>query len=843
MSLRESNGAERGATDGVVVNAKLPDVDGDKLEGFTGLEQLQKEHEDEKFSVNDSDDDFDQFGAEEETAVSLMLNHKSFTKLETISAREISLLLTIDNIIYLICTLYCVGLIIAYNTDHFKQYVEFAGYDGKVAIIQFDESEWQYFELSLKIVSFSLAVILAIVYTVRLMRQAPKDRTSEQMWVIFLAWAVATYLIPYDPIVKLLIIDGKYEADALAELRSGIIYSVQLAAFSTATVFYAWTTAHSYRLLKGRLPYAFYVPKLCLALTYLLMQVVARYVVRIEVSPVPLITFFSMIHLIRVYGVGYTDTSVTFVMALTVLEIWTFMWIVREVYVTKRVLQGTTYMRFRTKQIGFRFFLYNSLVFYTVFWILMLLFAVAIPPGTNLARYVFFDVFPYRSIYVAAPMDFLSVVYVATEAYVKLPADAFGWKGWFVSQPLPKERVGDEFKPMTYKKRETASFSGVFEDLGSNCFTMQTHTLMFNFAWYVYYHGTKKAENFKLKKDVFEFDIHKMISNKDTDTHVLVVDGTDRIVVAFRGTTSAQNLRTDIAIKFIRADAVLPTARDEEHIGFAEDSAWVYESPLFGKARVHQGFAEAYRSIAEPLLVSLKELYLAKRRPIFLTGHSLGGCLATLCSFDLSLSLGMGKREMFVSTFGAPRTGNVHFRDLYNDLCPIHWRIVLAPDIVTKLPKFTYKHCGKKVLITTGGELFLDPNALELKIWHGDASSVLYHRKASYLLAMRGWCELNHGDEYVPEFWPWPVSADDSKRFESIYQKSASTGRSVSSIGVPRSKAARPNHYKLLNRGDLVDKLDVSYSKTGVHDEMSPPMLWARLTRRLLLSQLQAQES
>eukprot|EP00186_Timspurckia_oligopyrenoides_P004736 CAMPEP_0182441480 /NCGR_PEP_ID=MMETSP1172-20130603/442_1 /TAXON_ID=708627 /ORGANISM="Timspurckia oligopyrenoides, Strain CCMP3278" /LENGTH=842 /DNA_ID=CAMNT_0024635789 /DNA_START=121 /DNA_END=2646 /DNA_ORIENTATION=- len=800
----ENDELEEETGNGVV---SLKNQDGDENEGFTGLNKLQHELEEDRFSINDSEDEFEKFGEEEETAVSLMLNHKSFTKLETISAREVSLLLTIDNVLYLISLLYSISIIIALNTDAFKFILPQSQYDGAVyvAFIQTNRA-LDNFEIAIKLIVFTWAFILALIYTIRIARHPPKNRTNEQMWVLFLCWASATYLMPYQPIVSLLQRSADYSTGPLQALQEGIILTIQIAAFTTATSFYMWTSAHSYRLLKGRLPYAFYVPKLFVVLMYVFMQMLGRYVIGVRVSEVPFITFFAMIRQIDVFDSGFTDDSVVFTMVFTMWELFLFMWIVRDLIVTRGILQGTTYMRFRTKQIGFRFFLYNSLVFYAIFWLLILLLTVAVPAGSAFAIFLITDSFAYSPMYVVSFVQVVLMVYVTTEAYVKLPADAFGWKGWFVSQPLPKERLGDEFKPMTYKKRESVSFSGVFEDLGGNCFTMQTHVMMFNFAWYVYYHGTRKAENFKLKKDVFEFSIVNMISNKETDTHVLVVDGTDRIVVAFRGTTSAQNLRTDVAIKFIRADAVLPTAKDEESIGFAEDTSWVYQSPMFGKARLHQGFADAYRSIAEQLLVSIKSLYLAKRRPVFLTGHSLGGCLATLCSFDLALSLGLGKREMFISTFGSPRVGNIFFRDIYNELCPIHWRIVLAPDIVTKLPKFTYKHCGKKVLITTGGELFLDPNALELKIWHGDTSSVLYHRKASYLLAMRGWCELNHGDEYVPEFWPWPVSATDSRRFESVINKSTRSNNGVSSQSVVGTTGST-NHYRLLTRDDLVNRL------------------------------------
>eukprot|EP00184_Porphyridium_aerugineum_P006299 CAMPEP_0184706408 /NCGR_PEP_ID=MMETSP0313-20130426/36745_1 /TAXON_ID=2792 /ORGANISM="Porphyridium aerugineum, Strain SAG 1380-2" /LENGTH=902 /DNA_ID=CAMNT_0027167961 /DNA_START=196 /DNA_END=2904 /DNA_ORIENTATION=- len=814
----------------------LKNQNADETEGFTDLQVLEGNGggdgggDGDDFSVHDDSDgeDMQKFG-EEEAAVSLILTNKNYTKLETISAREVSRLVTIDNIIYLVSILYCISIIIAFNTDAFSVTIEGRGDTTYKLVDPRKNINWQYFEIAVKLASFGWVVFVACIFTFRIMRVPATNRTFEQMWVILLAWAVSIYLMPYDEIITLIQQEQGLQGDeATYRLQQNIIYSIQLIAFTFATVFYVWSSAHSYRLLRGRLSYVFYAPKLVVSIAYVSLQMIALYVLALNVAPLPFVSFFAMVAQLAQYHDGYADYAVIFTMVLTWWETLAFFWVLRDIAVTRRVLKRVNYVRFRTKQIGFRFFLFSTLIFYSIFWLIFLLLSVAVPTGLFAKAFNVYLVSNYRPIYLVSFLSVILVTYVTSEAYVKLPADSYGWKGWFAGQPIPKDRVGDENNPMTYKKRESVSFSGVFEDLAANCFVMQTHVVMFNFSWYVYYHGTKKGENFKLKKDVFDFQIHSMISDKATDSHVLVVDGTDRIVVAFRGTTSAKNLKTDIAIKLVRLDAVLPTAKDEGRIGFAEDYDWVYDDPLYNKARLHQGFSEAYRAIAEPLLATLKKLYTTKRRPIFLTGHSLGGCLATLCSFDLALSFGLGKREMFVSTFGSPRLGNLQWREIYNQLVPIHWRIVLAPDLVTKLPKFTYRHCGKKVLITTGGELFLDPNALELKMWHGETASVLYHRKASYLLAMRGWCELHHGDEYVPEFWPWPVSVDDSKRFDSIAAKSTSSKSSSLSKGSSMQK----NQYKLLARDSLMNKLD-QHIEASSED---PVAQWARLTRRLLVS-------
>ncbi len=334
-------------------------------------------------------------------------------------------------------------------------------------------------------------------------------------------------------------------------------------------------------------------------------------------------------------------------------------------------------------------------------------------------------------------------------------------------------------------------------------------------------------DNFKIAQDVFNFTIADYIKDKETDTHALVVDGEDRIVVAFKGTTSMKNLKTDLKLFHSSLRALLPTSLpDQGNQGeLPPNASEVIESRLWRRAQIHQGFANAYRAIAPRLLTVLRNLESDKRRPVFITGHSLGGALATVCSLDLFITLGLTRREIFVSTFGAPRVGNRPFRDLYDSVVPIHWRMVVGPDVVAKLPKIGYAHCGRKILITVDGDLFMDPNSLELNLWSGDTASILYHRKASYLLAMRAWCEKHHGDEYVPEFWPFPVSQDDTKRFEHVMCR-----EQYGTFGVLSGGDASDKRAKYVQFDAMIDKLPDSPKSPNRNTLMK----WAKLTRLLL---------
>lgn len=75
---------------------------------------------------------------------------------------------------------------------------------------------------------------------------------------------------------------------------------------------------------------------------------------------------------------------------------------------------------------------------------------------------------------------------------------------------------------------------------------------------------------------------------------------------------------------------------------------------------MHKGFYKAYNESAEAfkhLVENLLQNY-DESVSIIVTGHSLGGALAVLCSLDLKNSF---NRNIYVYTFGQPRVGNKKF--------------------------------------------------------------------------------------------------------------------------------------------------------------------------------------
>ena len=105
---------------------------------------------------------------------------------------------------------------------------------------------------------------------------------------------------------------------------------------------------------------------------------------------------------------------------------------------------------------------------------------------------------------------------------------------------------------------------------------------------------------------------------------------------------------------------------------------------------VHQGFlatwhAPAMRARVLPLV---QELLAAAPHPervrVLCTGHSLGGAVAQLASFDIVRDLGVTPDRISCYTFGCPRIGNRALAAEFDEVVPDTWHVINDQDIVTR---------------------------------------------------------------------------------------------------------------------------------------------------------------
>ncbi|MDU0204575.1 MULTISPECIES: lipase family protein [Paenibacillus] len=160
---------------------------------------------------------------------------------------------------------------------------------------------------------------------------------------------------------------------------------------------------------------------------------------------------------------------------------------------------------------------------------------------------------------------------------------------------------------------------------------------------------------------VSSFTATSVFSNKEL--FGFIAESDTQIVIVFRGTSSTSDWISDA----IARQTAYPYAKDG--------------------GLVHKGFLDIYNSARKQIIAVMSKL--SPRKTLYLTGHSLGGCLANLCALDLTANTRF--KEPSVYTYGSPRVGNPAFSSLFNRRTGPRYRIYNTNDIVPELPPFIYR--------------------------------------------------------------------------------------------------------------------------------------------------------
>jgi hypothetical protein len=98
--------------------------------------------------------------------------------------------------------------------------------------------------------------------------------------------------------------------------------------------------------------------------------------------------------------------------------------------------------------------------------------------------------------------------------------------------------------------------------------------------------------------------------------------------------------------------------------------------------QVHSGFLAAWNNIKAAVHSAIQSLRSTHRDvPIFITGHSLGGAMATLAAPDIKESFGIHS----LYTYGEPRVGNPEFSKWFRSVV-YSFRVIHSADIVPHIP-------------------------------------------------------------------------------------------------------------------------------------------------------------
>lgn len=162
----------------------------------------------------------------------------------------------------------------------------------------------------------------------------------------------------------------------------------------------------------------------------------------------------------------------------------------------------------------------------------------------------------------------------------------------------------------------------------------------------------------------------------DRDTQCFVAARDDAAVLAFRGTENLSDWKTN--------------------------SRFIAKGGPLGKT--HRGFLAAWQSIAPAVEAALQDADIAGR-PLWITGHSLGGGLAVVAA---AAFIEKGRPVQGLYTYGQPRVGDNDFVREFDRRFPgRYFRYVNNTDLVPRVPpwSFGYRHAGHLRYFDADGRL------------------------------------------------------------------------------------------------------------------------------------------
>lgn len=223
--------------------------------------------------------------------------------------------------------------------------------------------------------------------------------------------------------------------------------------------------------------------------------------------------------------------------------------------------------------------------------------------------------------------------------------------------------------------------------------------------------------------------------------------------------------------------------------------------------RVHRGFLAAYSSlridIIESLVLAIYSHVSSSNcsindennssippLSIHFSGHSLGGTLAVLAAYELSINMsailacisttigvniGTFTPSIIVYTYGTPRIGNSAFASLISSRLRNYYRIEIDGDLIPMLPRFLgwYVHAGVQVLLDADcmGSILVRPTVVESLLLRSSTGNISNHTLSKYRDGLEACFEVDELEEYL------------QKECKEILLRDASNTPSVNSSG------------------------------------------------------------
>lgn len=179
----------------------------------------------------------------------------------------------------------------------------------------------------------------------------------------------------------------------------------------------------------------------------------------------------------------------------------------------------------------------------------------------------------------------------------------------------------------------------------------------------------------------------------DTQVYIWLSAASRTLYISFRGTNSWADVKHDLDYRSV--------AFDEEH----------------PEVMVHAGFRNKFKSVESDIL-EITRGHTSLYDKVVITGHSLGGAIATMASPAVAEE--HPEKIIECLTFGSPRVGNEAFVNWFTATVDLNFRITMDKDPVQWLPfESQYSHVSHAISFNHLGQVSKVPDPpAEKRFWY-----------------------------------------------------------------------------------------------------------------------------
>jgi len=195
------------------------------------------------------------------------------------------------------------------------------------------------------------------------------------------------------------------------------------------------------------------------------------------------------------------------------------------------------------------------------------------------------------------------------------------------------------------------------------------------------------------KNFTFGQEFHATMQFNQTAHSFVGVDSVQKqIIIAFRGTDNSFELLDEI-------------------LSGVMGMFW----PDLGTVQVLSYFGEVADMLINEAVPQITQMYqMHPDHQVIVTGHSLGGSLASIVAATLVKREIVPSSAIQVYTFGEPRTGDHAYAQLFNKLIPTNYRIVHNNDLIPHSPPCYVNFLGQCI----PGIIFYGPYHTGVEVWY-----------------------------------------------------------------------------------------------------------------------------